>query len=61
MVTSDKGIHKEMKPIVENTLNLNILQYKTSKGAHDVLTNSLNQLVHLVDAHRQGIKEIMNW
>lgn len=61
MVTSDKGIHKEMKPIVENTLNLNIPQYKTSKGSHDVLTNSLNQLVHLVDEHRQGIKETMNW
>lgn len=61
MVTSDKGIHKEMKPIVENTLNLNILQYNTSKGSHVELTKSLDELVHLVEEHRQGIKDTMNW
>jgi hypothetical protein len=61
MVASEKSIHKDMKSIIEDTLNLNILQYKTPKGSHDELTRSLNELVGFVDERRIGVKETMNW
>ncbi|HEJ7279807.1 SIR2 family protein [Serratia marcescens] len=61
MISSDKGVHKEMIPVIEDTLNLNILQYREQKGSHEELINSFSELVGLVDIKRNILKETMNW
>jgi len=61
MVVSDKSIHKDMMPVIEQTLNVNMLVYKTSKGSHHELTDSLKSLVQQVEAARVELKENMNW
>ncbi|WP_455852563.1 SIR2 family protein [Pantoea endophytica] len=61
MVMSDKSLHKDMMPVIEETLNVNILTYKVSKGSHHVLTDSLKELVQLVETARLELKENMNW
>lgn len=61
MVMSDKSLHKDMMPVIEETLNVNILTYKVSKGSHHVLTDSLKVLVQLVENARLELKENMNW
>ncbi|PHM73574.1 SIR2 family protein [Xenorhabdus kozodoii] len=61
MISSDKSIHKDMIKLIEDTLNLTILHYKSSKGDHSELTNSLFELVSLVEEERINLKETMNW
>jgi len=61
MVMSDKSLHKDMMPVIEQTLNVNMLVYKSSKGSHQELTDGLTELVQLVEAARIELKENMNW
>jgi len=61
MVISDKSLHKDMMPVIESTLNVNLLIYKSNKGSHQDLTDSLKRLVELVEAERANLKENMNW
>lgn len=61
MVISDKSLHKDMIPVIEKTLNVNILTYKAPKDNHQALTDSLKNLVQLVDDERVTIKDSMNW
>ncbi|TNV19701.1 SIR2 family protein [Buttiauxella sp. B2] len=61
LVTSNKSIHKDMLPVIEDTLNLNILQYKENKGSHGELMDSFDELVTLVDEWRLVVKETLNW
>lgn len=61
MVVSDKSIHKDMMPVIEQTLNINMLVYKSTKGSHQELTDSLENLVQLVEIARLELKENMNW
>lgn len=61
MVMADKSIHRDMVPVIEKTLNVNMLTYRTNKGSHQVLTDSLKELVQLVENARTELKESMNW
>jgi hypothetical protein len=61
MVMSDKALHKDMMPVIEETLNINILTYKVNKDGHQPLADSLKELVQLVESARNELKENMNW
>ncbi|HFT8240556.1 TPA: SIR2 family protein [Yersinia enterocolitica] len=61
MIAANSSIHKDMIPVIEETLNLNLIQYKSTRGNHDILTQSLNELSTLVETKRLEIKETMNW
>lgn len=61
LISSDKSINSELKPIIEETLNVNILTYKEIKKSHLELTNSIEELLKLVEQKRLDIKQTMNW
>lgn len=61
MVIAENSLHKDMIPVIEETLNVNMLTYKANKGNHQILTDSLKELVQLVEGARIELKESMNW
>ncbi|VAF85051.1 SIR2 family protein [Enterobacter hormaechei] len=61
LVSSDKSINSELVPIIEETLNVNILTYKEIRKSHGELIKSINELLKLVEQKRLEIKQTMNW
>lgn len=61
LISSDKSINSELIPIIEETLNVNILTYKEIRKKHGELIKSISELLKLVEQKRLEIKQTMNW
>lgn len=60
MVIPRRSLHKEVIPIVEDTMNLRILTYSAA-GDHKELVDSVDALAQSVEAGRETLKGDVNW
>jgi hypothetical protein len=60
MLLPKKALHDSVIAVIQDTMNLNIIQY-SNKDNHKELLESINNLVQLVEAERDELKINMNW
>lgn len=60
IVMPKNAINVKVKEIVNETMSLNILEYDSTNN-HKLLTDSLEQLVTLVESKRQDIASTQSW
>lgn len=60
MLLPAKALHGSVVEVIQDTMNLNIIQY-SEKDSHKELLDSIVQLVQLVEAEREELKINMNW
>ena len=59
-VLPGKGLHKSVKTILQESMNLTILTYSPAND-HAELGESLTELAELVDSQRDGLRDTGNW
>jgi hypothetical protein len=60
MLLPDNALHKSVIAVIQDTMNLNIMQY-SPKENHKELLDSIINLLQLVEDEREQIKINMNW
>jgi len=60
MLLSKKELHDSIVGVIQDTMNLNIIQY-SEKDNHKELLESIRCLVQLVEEERENLKINMNW
>lgn len=60
MLLPKTALHDSVIAVIQDTMNLNIIQY-SDKDNHKELLESINNLVELVEAERDELKINMNW
>lgn len=60
IIMPKKALNIKVKEIVKETMSLNILEYDSS-NYHKLLTDSLEELVSLVESKRQKIANTQSW
>ncbi|MEL4402776.1 SIR2 family protein [Shewanella algae] len=60
MLLPKKALHNAVVEVIQDTMNLNIIQY-SDKDNHKELLESLRELVQLVEMEREELKINMNW
>ncbi|MBF4281168.1 SIR2 family protein, partial [Vibrio anguillarum] len=60
MLLPKKALHNSVISVIQDTMNLNIIQY-SDKDNHKELLESISNLVQLVEAEREELKINMNW
>lgn len=60
MLLPKTALHNSVIAVIQDTMNLNIIQY-SDKNNHKELLESINNLVQLVEAERDELKINMNW
>lgn len=56
----NSALHNSVITVIQDTMNLNIIQYSPRDG-HKELLDSITNLVELVEAEREVLKANMNW
>lgn len=60
MLLPNKALHNSVVDVIQDTMNLNIIQY-SDRDNHAELLDSTKNLVQLVEAERESLKINMNW
>jgi|10_taG_2_1085330.scaffolds.fasta_scaffold00002_169 hypothetical protein len=60
MLLPKKALHNSVVGVMQDTMNLNIIQY-SDKDNHSELLESIRNLVQLVEEEREELKINMNW
>ncbi|WGI23647.1 SIR2 family protein [Halomonas alkaliantarctica] len=60
MLLPKKSLHNSVIEVIQDTMNLNIIQYSGANN-HIELLESVTELVDLVEAEREELKINMNW
>lgn len=60
IVLPKRALRKDVKDIVENSMNLKVLEYSPDNN-HQELTDSLQALVNQVEEKREDLKNTANW